>query len=67
MSEIKQNIHTIKLTDIKEPDKFNELLYRLDIPKELRDEYFEFAEYIDLELAFDDELNIVNAKVLEKG
>ena len=58
--------YTIQLTNIKDPDRFNELCWELDISEKLQDKYFAYGEYANLELTFDQKLNIASAQLLKK-
>lgn len=57
----------IILYDIKDPDGWGELFTLLGVPEEKWERYLEFSEYANLELEFDQDLNVVRGRILERA
>ena len=55
---------TIRLESVKDADGWGTLAQELELPKELRDRFFEYGEYAKLELEIDESLHIVGGTLI---
>jgi hypothetical protein len=64
VSKKRKGVVTLVLSNIKEPDAFNEMLEDLGVDGQ---EFFECSEYATIEIRVDDSLNIIGGRFLPKS
>lgn len=55
---------TIVLREIKDSDGWGELAHALGLSRKMKDEHFEYGEFASLELTFDENLRVVEGRVI---
>lgn len=58
---------TVRLFNIKEPDRFGGLAADLKLHADIREQFFECSEYASVELEVDDSLNIIGGRFLPRS
>lgn len=57
----------VYLGSVQDPNGWSELAEELELTDDVRDRAFEFGEYADLKLSFDDRLNVVGGRVVQRS